>query len=183
MLIQLPAYDVDVRQVTPVRSFVQVKSKRSRAIKGSNMEVAATSPVTVEPVELDAPARRRSRRVFILLAAVALLGLGDLYSTLTHVNSIGMVEINPVAAYLINADSDAGLVLYKLGTIGIAVGLLMRTRHHRSAEAASWILILVMTALTFHWHNYNETVARELNGVDYRDVTYIAEIMNRPPGQ
>jgi len=126
--------------------------------------------LTLEPVH-----RRRGRRVIILLAAVALIGLGDLYATLTHVNSIGMIELNPVAAYLIAADSDAGLVLYKLGTIGIAVGLVLRTRHHRSAEVASWAMILIMAALTFHWHNYNETVARELTGVCYQDLTYIVD--------
>jgi len=133
------------------------------------------TPLTIT----DESARRRGRRVYILLAAVALLGLGDLYATLTHVNSIGMIEINPVANYLIMAESNAGLVLYKLGTIGIAVGLLLRTRSHRTAEAACWALFLVMTILTFHWHNYNETVARELAGVNYEDVSYIVDAMNR----
>jgi len=141
------------------------------------MDQAAIPPL-VDRLEPDASSRRRGRRVLILLAAVSLLGVGDLYATLAHVNSIGMVELNPVAAYLINADSDAGLVLYKLGTIGIAVGLVVRSRHHRSAEAASWVMILIMAALTFHWHNYNETVARELTGVCYEDVTYIVDALN-----
>lgn len=142
------------------------------------MDQAATPPL-LDRLEPDASSRRRGRRVLILLAAVSLLGVGDLYATLAHVNSIGMVELNPVAAYLIDADSDAGLVLYKLGTIGIAVGLVVRSRHHRSAEAASWIMILIMAALTFHWQNYNETVARELTGVSYQDVTYIVDALNR----
>lgn len=123
--------------------------------------------------------RSRERRVVILLAAVVLLGLGDLYATVTHVNSIGMVELNPIAAYIIRADSSAGLVLYKLGTIGIAVGLLLATRQHRSAELASWLLVLIMAALTVHWRNYNETVVREINGVSYHDVSQVCGVINR----
>lgn len=142
------------------------------------MAVATASRLT-PPEITNESTRRRGRRVLILLAAIFLLGMGDLYATLTHVNSIGMVELNPVANYLIMSESNAGLILYKFGTVGIAIGLLLRTRFHRTAEAACWGLLLVMTMLTFHWFNYNEVVARELDGANYNDVTYVVDAMNR----
>ena len=111
--------------------------------------------------------RMRARRVVLLLAALIVLGLGDLYATVTHATSIGMRELNPVGAYLIAAHSVFGLVLYKLGTMGLTTGLLMKVRHHALAELSSWLLVCVMVGLTIHWSNYNHQLSEKLTNTSY----------------
>jgi hypothetical protein len=111
--------------------------------------------------------RRRARRVVILLTTVFLLGLGDLYATITHATTVGMIEVNPIGAYLLNADSIPGLILFKLGTMGIGVGLLLRVRHKLQSELSSWLILAVMVALTLHWANYNEAVAKDYQRVSH----------------
>lgn len=142
-------------------------------------------PVYYDPLETDllqiGRADRRSRRVIVLLAAVAMLGLGDLYATYTHASSVGMHEENPIGAYLIMSGSWAGLTLYKLGTIGIAVGLLLKVRRRRSAELAAWFICAVMVALTFHWHDYNMEMSTQLANVSYEQVTEQMRIANAAP--
>jgi len=114
--------------------------------------------------------RRRGRRVLLLMAALIVFGLGDLALTITHAFSIGMNEVNPIGAYLIGADSIWGLTLFKCGTIGLTVGLLTLVRHRPIAEAASWMLTLVMVSLTLHWYQYNVDLATELANTNYNEV-------------
>jgi hypothetical protein len=64
------------------------------------------------------------------------------------------------------------LTLFKLGSIGITVGLLLKVRHRRFAEAASWMLAAVMVSLTFHWHQYNLDLAHELAAANYGQVAH-----------
>ncbi|MCH6551477.1 MAG: hypothetical protein IH804_05630 [Planctomycetes bacterium] len=47
--------------------------------------------------------RGRSRRVMALLGAVVLLSLGDLLVTLAYLKSVGLMEANPIVAYLIES--------------------------------------------------------------------------------
>lgn len=103
----------------------------------------------------------RARRVVILLVTVCILGLADLYATITHVTSIGMIEVNPIGAYLIDANSIAGLVLFKLGSMGIGLGLLLHARHKIQGEISTWFILGVMVVLTLHWSQYNHAVASE----------------------
>lgn len=112
--------------------------------------------------ELRRQPSRRTVRVLMLTGLVVLLGLGDLHNTITVADSIGMVELNPIAAYLLKANSTAGLVLYKLGTIGIAVGLVLKVRRHLVGELGAWILAGLMVGLTFYWHHYTTRMTAEL---------------------
>lgn len=127
-------------------------------------------------------ADRRARRVMVLLFVVTALGLADLYATYTHASSVGMHEENPIGAYLITAGSWAGLTLYKLGTIGLAVGLLLKVRRQRSAECAAWFICLVMVALTMHWHEYNHEMSTQLANVSYEQVAEQMRLTNAMPG-
>ena len=120
--------------------------------------------------------RHRARRVGLLLIATVLLSIGDLYATLTHLNSIGMVEVNPIAAHLMRTGSVAGLVLFKLGTLGLAVGLILHARYHRSAEVGAWILTLIMTLLMLHWQHY-QTQLTAVSGLSYEKVPEILGAM------
>lgn len=114
--------------------------------------------------------RARARRVTLLMAVLVVLGIGDLVLTITHAFSIGMDEVNPLGAYLIRSQSILGLTLFKLGSIGVTVGLLLKVRHRRFAEAASWMLAAVMVSLTFHWHQYNLDLTHELAASNYSQV-------------
>ena len=125
---------------------------------------------TISPAEPCRPredASHRSRRVVILLIALVLLSIGDLYATLTHVGALGMIELNPIAAYLIGAGSMIGLILYKLGTLGVAVAALAKIRAHAIGECAAWLLVGVMVMLTLHWYRYNVEAAATLQNTDY----------------
>jgi len=112
--------------------------------------------------------RRRGRRVMLLLAAVVMLSLGDLYATIAHATSVGMVELNPIGAYLIQSRSIAGLTLFKLGSIGITVLMIFHIRHHRSGELGGWVCLALLTLLSLHWVNYNGEVAQQMVSVDLR---------------
>ncbi|QNN24009.1 hypothetical protein HED60_17600 [Planctomycetales bacterium ZRK34] len=135
----------------------------------------ASSSVLILP---HTPAERaRSRRVMLLMAVLVVLGIGDLALTITHAFSIGMNEVNPVGSYLIRNNSVLGLTLFKLGSIGITVGLLLKVRHQRFAEAASWMLAAVMVTLTFHWYQYNLDLAHELASNNYAQVSQVMRVV------
>ncbi|MBI1370142.1 MAG: hypothetical protein GC162_15995 [Planctomycetes bacterium] len=125
---------------------------------------------SVTPLHLHPSLRSRGRRVVILMALLVILGLGDLYATIMHLTSIGMDEVNPIGAYLIRANSILGLMLFKFGTMGLTIGLLLKVRHRRITEVASWGLVFVMVALTLHWYQYNMDITRELANTSYSQV-------------
>ena len=113
---------------------------------------------------------RRARRVMMLLIAIALLGVVDLYATYVHATTIGMMELNPIGAYIISGDSPLGLILFKLGSIGLCVGLLMKLRHDRRAELAAWLCLIIMIGLTLHWVQYNQELFTLMAMNDYEPV-------------
>ncbi len=112
----------------------------------------------------------RERRVYILVTLMIMLGLGDLYATVMHAFYFGMGELNPIARWLINAGDPLALILFKLGTMGVAVGLLLKARHRPSGEIGCWLLALVLVALTLYWHQYHVMLDSQLAGVHYSEV-------------
>lgn len=113
--------------------------------------------------------RTRGRRVCLLLIGVTVLGLGDLLATTTHMNGVGLIEANPFARHLVEAGSTEGLVLFKLGSIGIAIGLILRVRNHRAGEIGGWVLVAIMAVLTLHWHHYSMMLDEQLRHVEDLD--------------
>lgn len=109
-----------------------------------------------------ASADRRGRRVALLLLGVTLLGLGDLVATAVHMHGLGFIEANPFAKHLVAAQSTEGLVLFKLGSIGIAVGLIAMVREQPAGEVGGWVLVLIMVGLTLQWHHYSVMLETEL---------------------
>lgn len=99
----------------------------------------------------------RPRRVILLLWAIVVLSLADLFVTLTHLQSIGMVEANPVAAFLIRSTgSPWALILFKAGTVAVCVMLLYRVRNHRQGELAAWLALVILVGVSVMWHYYSE---------------------------
>lgn len=94
-----------------------------------------------------------------LLLAVVVMSLADLYMTLLHMSSFGMLEANPLARHIIERGSPALLVLWKLATIAFAAGILFAARRTRIGEGAAWVCALVMTALMCQWVHYSSHVS------------------------
>jgi Domain of unknown function (DUF5658) len=128
---------------------------------------ADRTPRTVDP-------RRRTVRVVMLLVAVVLLSLGDLYMTLVHLRGVGMVEANPIAREVIDLNSPPALAAWKLATVVLAVGLLFVVRRTRSGEIGAWLAVAVLTWLTVRWTTYSEELA-ELHP------EYVLEAVQRDP--
>lgn len=97
----------------------------------------------------------RSRRVMVVLIGVVALSLADLIATLTHLRTVGMVEANPIAWFIIDSTGSAlSLTCYKLLTVAICVLLLYRLRHSIQSEVGSWVCLLVLVTLTVYWGHY-----------------------------
>lgn len=97
----------------------------------------------------------RSRRIVLLLALAAVLGLFDLALTIAYMRGAGMVELNPLARAMIDLGGAGQLIRFKLFTIATSCGILYLLRRHRQAEICAWISLTVLAALTAHWLNYN----------------------------
>jgi hypothetical protein len=99
--------------------------------------------------------RHRSRRVTLLMLGIIVLSFADLVVTLAYLQAQGMVEANPIAAYLIRSTrSPEVLIAFKLVTVGICVALLYKVRQTIAAEVAAWCAMLILTALSVMWHSY-----------------------------
>lgn len=97
----------------------------------------------------------RARRTTLLLLAMSLMGLTDLLCTLAYMRTSGMVEMNPLARWIAVEGGTAGLVAFKLSTLGISAGILFALRYRRIAERCAWMGAVCMLALTAHWVHYN----------------------------
>ncbi len=103
--------------------------------------------------------RDRPRRVVLLIVGIVVLSIGDLGVTLLHLKSSGMIEANPVAAWIIaHTGSGALLTAYKAVTVAICVGLLFRLRRHVEGEIGAWCAVLIMAAVSIQWYQYNREI-------------------------
>jgi len=109
-------------------------------------------PPTVD-VALAQPVAR-SRRVVVLLLAVALLSLADLVLTLTCLTTAGLSESNPIARMVIGASPPWFLAVWKIASIIAACGILYLHRERRQAEIGAWICLAVLVWLSFRWSAY-----------------------------
>jgi hypothetical protein len=104
-------------------------------------------------------ARHRSLRVGLLLLAVALMSVGDLALTLTFITSVGMIELNPIARWVMHLESPHAVAIWKVALILLNVGLLFYFRKRRLAEVASWACFLVMAFVSIRWLWFAMSVA------------------------
>ena len=99
----------------------------------------------------------RSRRVIVLIAGVIALSIGDLIVTVGHLKTVGMMEANPIAAWLIRStNSPLALSVYKLCTVGICAALLFKVRKHIEGEIAAWCALAILIGMSFMWHGYSQ---------------------------
>jgi hypothetical protein len=102
----------------------------------------------------------RARRVVFLLAITALMCFADLALTLTYTTSTGMVEVNPVARAVIALNSPAFVVIWKLATMALGLGILWWARKAKAAEIAAWFSFVLMLALCVYWLSFAMTVSQ-----------------------
>ncbi|MCP3905510.1 MAG: hypothetical protein GY715_17935 [Planctomycetes bacterium] len=102
------------------------------------------------------PVERRARRVLVLLAAVIVLSVADLVVTIGHLQTVGLIEANPIAAWLIRTtESPWVLSAYKCLTVGVCIALLYRLRRYRECEIAAWCAVGILVAMSLLWHSYS----------------------------
>lgn len=95
----------------------------------------------------------RPRRVLLLLAAIWVLNVFDLGFTLLEVSRQHFVEMNPVAARLIDAPPVV-LIAYKLALVAVGSGLLLRFAWHSTTEWACWLLLVAYAYVGVRWSLY-----------------------------
>lgn len=98
-------------------------------------------------------------RILSALACIVLMSVADLKMTLAHVTSVGMVEENPIARFLMLYGGVWSVIAWKVCTVWIGVWLLWRLRAHRSAELGAWFGAIALSLLCVHWSRYNAQVS------------------------
>ncbi|QOJ01266.1 MAG: hypothetical protein HRU70_12540 [Phycisphaeraceae bacterium] len=111
-----------------------------------------------DPAPAAAPTARPTR-VSLVLLAVAMVSLLDLDLTLHYAGTTGMIEHNPIARELLATGSVGLVVLWKVLTAGLAIGILYAHRRHRSAELGAWLCLAIMLWLTARWVHFNSEVS------------------------
>jgi len=97
----------------------------------------------------------RARRVSVLVASFAVLGLADLALTLSYMGGIGLFEGNPLARALALGGGPTTLAAFKLLTILLSAVILFALRTKRSAELAAWLCVLVISVVSLEWRKYS----------------------------
>ena len=94
--------------------------------------------------------------MIVLLLAVIALSLADLAVTLIHLKTVGLVEANPLAVWIIRTTGSTwAIAAFKCATVGVCVALLYRLRHHIEGEIASWCAVGILVGMCFLWHSYS----------------------------
>lgn len=112
---------------------------------------------------------RRSCRVCLLLVAVTAMAMGDLAMTLTWLNSVGMLEANPLARLVMGLSSPWAVVLWRGLSLILGLFILYRLRRRPHAEVGAWICFVAMGLLSAHWLSVNASAATLTS--DYADAS------------
>jgi hypothetical protein len=96
----------------------------------------------------------RYRRVGELLGILWMLSLADLFFTLWAHRFTPFVELNPIAALMLQGGAIGLLICFKVTLTAAGSTLFWRTRNHGRSEAALWGIVLVYVALAFQWSHY-----------------------------
>ena len=100
-----------------------------------------------------ADARARESRILVALLLVWVLSAFDLVFTMTEAASAHFVELNPIAALLLDGPPHL-LFLYKFGMLGVGTLILYRLRTHSVAELGCWFLLAATAYVILRWYVY-----------------------------
>src|SRR5882672_1251507 len=110
-----------------------------------------------EPSRLQRVLSARPVRVFLLLAAVWLLNGFDLLFTILADKLGCFIELNPLAAALLDDGDYAGIILFKIALVGGGTFILWHLRRHRLAEMSTWLVAFLYVGLAFRWYRFYES--------------------------
>lgn len=122
------------------------------------------APAPVAPIS-----RGRRFRLTLLIAAIMIMSIVDLFCTLTYMRTVGMIELNPLARAMISIGQTRQLVMFKAFTVTLACGTIFLLRRHGRAEIAAWTAAAALACLMLHWFHYNSLISTITN-----DVTVLA---------
>lgn len=103
----------------------------------------------------------RATRVLLLLGAALIVSVADLVMTLRFVTSVGMIEANPIARWIMKSGDATTLTIFKMVLTLLSLGTIFFFRRHRSAEIAAWFCFGVMLLLSLHWLDFVSSVQNE----------------------
>lgn len=93
-----------------------------------------------------------------MLSAVIVLSFADLYFTFIFMTAAGMPEMNPVVRALAEVcDRGSAIVIWKVATLGVCVGLLYIVRRTRTGELGALLAVMVLVWLTARWGTFIDT--------------------------
>lgn len=104
------------------------------------------------------PLKRRTTRVCLLAAFIAAASGIDLYLTLTHLRTVGLIEANPIARLLIAQNCVWLLSGWKLLSVALALTIFVVNARRRACEAAAWFCAGVMVWLMLQWIGYSQQI-------------------------
>ncbi len=95
-------------------------------------------------------ARRRGRRICLLVAAIWIMNAFDLFMTL-HAHGHGLLtETNPIARYFL-VQGPLALILFKILFAGFGGCVLLLTRRHTLAEYMTWLAAGANLSVAVRW--------------------------------
>lgn len=103
----------------------------------------------------------RATRVLLLLGTALIVSVADLVMTLKFVTSVGMIEANPIARWIMRYGDATGLTMFKMILTLASLGTIFYFRKRRSAEIAAWVAFVIMLALSLRWFNFVSAVQQE----------------------
>lgn len=102
--------------------------------------------------------RGRAFRVGLLVVVCALISLADLEMTLLFTQSVGMVELNPIARLVMAADNPLAVIAFKVVTASFGLGTLYWHRRRPYAEYGAWVCFLTLFWLSARWFTFTSQV-------------------------
>jgi hypothetical protein len=142
---------------------IEDRPSSTRGVKRMNQSITLSRPAVPMLVlasmsdwsGLTGTGASRSRRIMILIAGIIALSIADLLITIAHLRTVGMIEANPVAAYLIDTYQSVWiLAAYKLITVGICITALYVIRKRLIGEMAAWTSVAILAGMAIIWHLY-----------------------------
>ncbi|MFM9956461.1 MAG: DUF5658 family protein [Phycisphaerales bacterium] len=108
-----------------------------------------------------------SRRVLLLISAITLMGLADLYCTLAYMTTVGLPEANPIARWLVRFGTTETIIGFKLLTMALSCWCLYIGRAERRMEVCAWACTAILLGLSIHWIGFNRSISEHTNLIAY----------------
>lgn len=106
-----------------------------------------------------------ARRLMLVLLAIALMSMVDLICTLIYMSSVGLLELNPLARFMVSVGDAQQLIIFKLFTMTLSCGALYFARRHPISERVAWVCAAGLFALMLHWTSFNSSVSGLTNEI------------------